>query len=150
MTFLESAEIPRPVIVAGVPVLEHGSPAIWFTFPGRWHDVGRFHRPDGAFTGFYANILTPVRLDGDDWHTTDLFLDIFVTPAGDVHVLDRDEMDAAERAGWVSVAVARRARSEADRLAGAALAGTWPPPVVRRWTLERARQAAGTPPAPPV
>jgi predicted RNA-binding protein associated with RNAse of E/G family len=142
--------LPRPVLVAGAPVLEPGSPAVWFTFPGDWHDIGRFHLPDGTFTGYYANILTPVRIEDDLWQTTDLFLDIFVTPAGAIHPLDQDELDSAERAGWVSRSHAARARREAGRLIRAARAGAWPPPVVRSWTLERARLAAGTPVPPPV
>lgn len=127
------------MLVAGQPVLEADSPAVWLTFPGRWHDIGRFHRPDGTFTGYYANVLTPVRIEGDVWETTDLFLDLFVTPAGEVHLLDVEELAEAERAGWVGPELAGRARAEAERLAGAARDGTWPPPVAREWTLERAR-----------
>jgi uncharacterized protein len=149
VTFLGHATLPDPVTVAGNVVLDSGSPVVWFTFPGEWHDIGRFHRPDGTFTGFYVNVLTPVRIEGDRWDTTDLFLDLFITPAGAVHRLDRDELDAAVRAGWVDDALARRARSEADRLARAALGGSWPPPVVREWTLARARQAATGTPLPP-
>lgn len=149
ITYLPRTPLLRPVEVAGEPVLEDGSPAVWFTFPGRWHDIGRFHRADGTFTGYYANILTPVNVEGDVWHTTDLFLDVFVTPTGSVHLLDVDELDAAERAGWVDVEDSRRARMEADRLMQEAVDGVWPPAVVRDWPLERAH-SAGTPPRPPV
>lgn len=141
----------RPVLVDGIPVLESGSPVIWFTFPGLWHDIGRFHRPDGEFTGLYANVLTPVRIEGDAWYTTDLFLDVFITPSGGVRLLDADELEAAERAGAIDPHLARQARAEADRLVRAASAGNWPPAVVREWTLERARAAAaGTPGGAPV
>jgi predicted RNA-binding protein associated with RNAse of E/G family len=137
--------------VAGLPVLEPGSPVVWFTFPDAWHDVGRFHRLDGRFTGLYANVLTPVRIHGDSWTTTDLFLDVFVTPEGAVHVLDRDELDHAEGRGWIDAALAGRARAEADTLVRAVRQGDWPPAAVHDWTLARARRAAwGTPVAPPV
>jgi len=143
--------VPRPLIVAGATVLEAASPAVWFTFPDAWHDIGRFHLPDGTFTGLYANMLTPVRVEGDAWHTTDLFLDLFITPTGDTHILDRDELDRAEAAGWVEPALAARARSEAERLVRQARQGSWPPRVVMDWPLERAREAAaGTPGTPPV
>jgi predicted RNA-binding protein associated with RNAse of E/G family len=71
VTFLEAAAIKRPMIVAGEVVLEPGSPVVWFSFPGRWYDVGCFHREDGSFTGWYANILTPmeflgIRREGDE------------------------------------------------------------------------------------
>jgi predicted RNA-binding protein associated with RNAse of E/G family len=134
------------VTIGEETVLAPGSPAVWFTFPGEWHDIGRFHRPDGAFTGFYANVLTPVRVEGDAWHTTDLFLDVFLAPGGRLALLDADELDGAERTGAVAPADARRARVEADRLLRAAAAGTWPPPIVHAWPLDRARAvAAGTP-----
>jgi uncharacterized protein len=131
------------VEVAGRPVLEAGSPVIWFTFPGRWHDVGRFHRPDGAFTGYYANVLTPVRIRGDLWETTDLFLDVFLTPTDAIHLLDADELAEAERARWIEPGLVARARTEAESLMRAARAGRWPPAVVREWTLERVRSIAG-------
>lgn len=149
MTYLPAAGVSDPVTVAGSPVLEAASPVVWFTFPGEWHDIGRFHLPDGTFTGYYANILTPVRVDCDDWHTTDLFLDVFVTPAGEVHVLDVDELAEAERRGWIDRRLAGRARLEADRLARAARAGAWPPYLVTAWTLERAERAAAGTPEPP-
>jgi predicted RNA-binding protein associated with RNAse of E/G family len=144
-----AAAVRRPTVVAGVPVLEPGSPVVWFTFTDAWHDVGRFHRPDGRFTGFYANVLTPVLTHGDTWTTTDLFLDVFVTPDGAVHVLDRDELDHAEGRGWIDAALARRARAEADTLVRAVRQGGWPPAAVHEWPLARARRAAGGTRVPP-
>lgn len=133
----------RPSVIDGVTALESGSPIVWFTFPGAWHDVGRFHRADGTFTGLYANVLTPVDgVDGGDWSTTDLFLDVWIpATGGTARILDEDELaDAVER-GWLDHATARQAREEAERLVNAATAGTWPPSVVHDWTLERARAA---------
>jgi predicted RNA-binding protein associated with RNAse of E/G family len=88
VTYLAAAGVPRPVRVGDRVVLEARSPAVWFTFPAAHHDIGRFHTPAGELTGYYANILTPVEVrpgEGgapDQWHTTDLFVDLFVTPAG--------------------------------------------------------------------
>ncbi len=135
-------------MVDGITVLEADSPAVWFTFPGARHDIGRFHTPAGAFTGYYANILTPVEVfprgpDGADrWRTTDLFLDLFVTPAGEAHLLDRDELEDALRRGWIGPGAAQAALAEASRLLEAAARGAWPPPIVDDWPLERARSAA--------
>lgn len=148
VTFLAEAGVPGPVIVDGRPVLEAASPAVWFTFPGARHDIGRFHTPGGRFTGYYANILTPVEVlprgeDGAErWRTTDLFLDVFVTPAGEPFLLDVEELDAALARGWIDPDAATSARAEADRLIEGARSGTWPPPVVDAWPLERARAAA--------
>jgi len=129
-----------PIRVGGRIVLETGSEAVWFTFPGAWHDVGRFHRADGTFTGLYVNILTPpVFHPGHRWETTDLFLDLWIEPGSEPLLLDEDQLREAVERGWVEEALARRAREEAERIRRAFEAGRWPPPVVEEWTLERAR-----------
>jgi predicted RNA-binding protein associated with RNAse of E/G family len=132
-----------PIRIDGRVVLEDGSPVVWFTFPGRWHDVGRFHLSDGTFTGLYANVVTPVELrDGTRWDTTDLFLDLWVDEWGAL-VLDEAELEDALERGWVDDATAARAQEEIERLRAEAEMGVWPPEVVREWTLERAMQALG-------
>ena len=148
VTLLEHAELSKPVSVHDRAVLEHGSPVVWFTFPGLWHDIGRFHTADGRFTGFYANVLTPVHFVAPlHWETTDLCLDVWVDDRG-AELLDADELDDAEAAGAIAGGDAARARAEATDLLERAAAGTWPPSVCREWTLERARKAlrnGGTP-----
>ena len=179
---MPAAGISSPMVVAGRTILEPGAPVVWFTFPGRAHDIGRFHAAGGTFTGYYANVLTPVELDaappppgtlndaelaaaargrhatgavdglpiepaersapnppdeGDVWLTTDLFLDVFLDLTGEVHVLDRDELDEAMARGWVDAATGRRAELEANRLVEAARTGEWPPAIVEEWTLEK-------------
>ncbi|MDB4950423.1 MAG: hypothetical protein JWM27_3072 [Gemmatimonadetes bacterium] len=141
VTFLPSAEVSRPVTVDGLVVLEPGSPVVWTTYRGLWHDVGRFHRADGTFTGTYANVLTPVEMHGAVWATTDLCLDVWLGADGAVRVLDEDELAEALRRGWTDESTAARARAEAERLVDAARQGAWPPPHVAEWTLERARAA---------
>jgi predicted RNA-binding protein associated with RNAse of E/G family len=129
------------IVIGGEVVLEAGADVVWFTFPGLWHDVGRFHRADGTFTGLYANILTPAVLDGAEWDTTDLFLDVWVSPDGRISLLDEDEMEEALDRAWLDAPTAARAREEADQLVAAAAAGSWPPASVHHWTRERCREA---------
>ncbi len=141
ITFSTDLSFEPPIRIDGDVVLETGSEVIWFTFPGAWHDVGLFHRADGTFTGTYANILTPCAFEeGGTWRTTDLFLDVWRDPTGRVQILDEEELEEAEARGWVTEEVARRARAEALALKQQAEAGLWPPPVVREWTLARARE----------
>jgi predicted RNA-binding protein associated with RNAse of E/G family len=143
VTYLPSARLTRPVTAGGRVVLEPGAPVVWFTWRGDvWHDVGRFHRSDGTFTGLYANVLTPVAMHGGEWETTDLFLDVWMDADGRVEILDRHEFDAAVHAGWIDAPTAARALAEAERLAADARAGTWPPAPVHAWTLERVRVRA--------
>jgi predicted RNA-binding protein associated with RNAse of E/G family len=147
VTWLQRARVPRPLVVDGRTILEADSPIVWFTFPGALHDIGRLHTAAGGFTGLYANVLTPVEIAGDEWRTTDLFLDVLLEPGREPRVLDADELEEAVARGWLDEADARTAEEEAARLVAAARAGDWPPPVVDRWPLERARAAAGHSPA---
>jgi predicted RNA-binding protein associated with RNAse of E/G family len=144
VTFLPAAKLKKPMEIGRRVVLEPGSPIVWFTWRGDvWHDVGRFHRADGTFTGVYANVLTPVVMDGAVWETTDLFLDVWMDADGGVEILDRDEFDAALAAGWIDPSTAARALAEAERLAADARRGAWPPAHVHAWTVERAREVVG-------
>jgi predicted RNA-binding protein associated with RNAse of E/G family len=80
-----------------------------------------------------------------EWETTDLFLDVWLDGRGTA-LLDEDELETAVGNGAVSAGDAIRARAEAAALLDGATAGTWPPAICRRWTLERATAArrAGT------
>ena len=143
VTLLESASVDRESRVDGVVILEPGSPIVWFTLPGARHDIGRFHRADGTFTGFYANVLTPVEnIDGADWSTTDLFLDVWLPASGGAaRLLDEEELEEALRRGWIDHGDAAQATAEAARLIDDARTGAWPPAWAHAWTLERARTA---------
>lgn len=156
ITLARDMAFDPPLRIDGEVVLETGSDVVWFTFPGAWHDIGRFHLADDTFTGIYANVLTPPTFHpGDVWRTTDLFLDVWLPAEGDAripdamelagreaHVLDEAQLAEAVDAGWVEEQTARRAREEAVRLVAEAEAGRWPPPVVGDWELETARSAA--------
>lgn len=141
VTFLEAADLAKPVRAGDRVILEPRAPVVWFTFRGLWHDIGRFHLRDGTFTGLYANVLTPVEMEGAVWRTTDLCLDVWMDERG-VQILDEDELAEAERRGWTDAPTAARARHEAAQLAARARAGEWPPARTHEWTLERARAAA--------
>lgn len=138
VTIMRATPLPRPLIVEGRTVLENGAPAVWFTFPGADYDVGRFHTTDHVFTGIYANVLTPVEfVSPTEWRTTDLFIDVWAGTDGRISVLDEDELAAALARGWVDATTAQAAHATATRLLQEHGQGTWPPPVVYDWPLER-------------
>ena len=137
VTVTDPLSLPEPITVDGELVLESGSQAVWFTFPGVWHDVGRFYRADSTFVGFYANILTPPNINGRVWHTTDLFLDVWVQDDSPARILDEDELEEALERGHIDPHTADRAREEATRLIELAETGDWPPDIVREMTLTR-------------
>lgn len=149
VTFLGHTPLAGPIEVDGRVILEPGAPVVWFTFPDARHDIGRFHRADGSFTGLYANVLTPVEgFESASWHTTDLFLDVWLAPGSPPVLLDADELDAAERAGHLTTELADVARREARRLISEIGARRWPPAIVDTWTLERVRRVLASDPGP--
>ena len=137
VTVTDPLSLSEPIIVEGELILESGSQAVWFTFPGAWHDVGRFYRADHSFVGFYANVLTPPTINGRVWHTTDLFLDVWVQDDSPARILDEDELEEALEHGHIDLHTADRARKEATRLIELSKAGNWPPDIVREMTLAR-------------
>lgn len=144
VTFARDLSLEPPIVIGETVALETGSDAVWFTFPDTWHDIGRFHGADGNFTGIYANVITPCVFERTDlWHTTDLFLDVWIDTEDRVSLLDEDEYAAAVESEWIDSALAERALEEANDLLKRAEAGTWPPPIVREWTRDRAIQALG-------
>lgn len=148
VSFQPAMPIDRPMVIGGDVALEPGSPVVWFTFPGAWHDIGRFHDAEGRFTGLYANVLTPVELHRTSsgparWATTDLFLDLWHGVGRDPVILDEEEWAAAREAGHIDGDTAARARREADALRTGAASGAWPPAVVAEWTLVRTLRARG-------
>jgi predicted RNA-binding protein associated with RNAse of E/G family len=137
---MERTPLPAPVRVGDRVILDVDAPVLWFTFDHAWHDIGRFHTAAGAFTGYYANILTPVRFRSPlEWDTTDLFLDVWLDADGTAALLDEDELEDALDRGWITPDTAARARTEARRLLHGAESGAWPPVVVNEWPLARAR-----------
>jgi predicted RNA-binding protein associated with RNAse of E/G family len=143
VTYLPAARLERPVRAGGRVILEPDSPVVWFTYPGEWFDIGRFHLADGRFTGIYANVLTPVEMEGDRWRTTDLCLDVWAGVDGAVELLDEEDLAEAIARGWLDGITAARARAEAEALLRRAREGSWPPAHVREWTLEKVRETLG-------
>jgi predicted RNA-binding protein associated with RNAse of E/G family len=142
ITLMEHTPLSAPVSAGGRTMLEPGAPVVWFTFDGAWHDIGRFHDAGGTFTGWYANLIEPVRFRSPlVWDTTDLFLDVWYDAGGTILLLDEDEFEEALARGWLAAGAAAAAQAEAARLLAAAAAGSWPPAVARDWTLDRARAA---------
>lgn len=139
ITLTVDLDLPSTKVIDGRVAMEPGSSILWFTYPDRWHDIGKCYRRDGTYSGIYANVLTPVRFAPDDvWHTTDLCLDVWLPPGEAPVLLDEDALQAAESIGAISAAHGERARQEAEALMEGARSGAWPPTDVADWSLGRA------------
>lgn len=138
VTFLAATPLKKPVMIDGQLALEPDAPAIWFTFPGMMHDIGRFHTVQGEFTGLYANVMRPVEIVSEyEWRATDLFVDVWVGIARPARIIDVDELGIALANRWIDAATGASALAEAERLVAQHEAGAWPPAIVNEWTLER-------------
>jgi predicted RNA-binding protein associated with RNAse of E/G family len=116
-----------------------GYHAVWFLFNGQPFDVARFYRPDGTWTGYYADVLEPVNWDGNDPETlqpiVDLFLDLWIAPDGKHLVLDADEFEDAVSDGYLSEQQIDHARSTLQELIDQTAQGLFPPPSVQEFKL---------------
>ncbi len=142
ITLHDPATLDAELRVDDQLIYQPGAAIVWFVFPSRWYDVGRFHLRDGTFTGYYVNLITPVEIQGHLWTMHDLCLDLWVRSDGSFRILDQDEFDEAVDHQWIDRVTAQRARDTLDRLAAAVRDGRWPPAVVADHDLERVRALA--------
>lgn len=129
----------KPLTYLGETVMDTGYRAVWFLFKDQPFDVGRFYRPDGALTGYYADVLEPVRWVGSDPTTlepiTDLFLDLWIAPDGRHVVLDEDEFEEAIGRGILTPEQIDHARRVLGELTEATKRGAFPPAVAKDFRL---------------
>ncbi len=129
-----------PIIVRGETVLAENFTGVWFLYAGENHDVGRIHDRQGRLTGYYCDMILPMEeIGADRFAITDLFLDLWISPAGQATVLDRDELEEALSRGWVTTQQATLAEESLSRLLRLVEAGSFPPPLVTRTDLYPAR-----------
>ncbi|WP_439028529.1 DUF402 domain-containing protein [Haloarchaeobius sp. DT45] len=92
---------------------ERGDVAITKLKEGRWWYPTVYRGEDGTKKGTYVNICTPVELFPDQARYVDLHVDVVKHADGTVERVDDDELDEAVAAGYVSEALAEKARSVA-------------------------------------
>ncbi len=126
----------RSLVYRGEEVIADGYRAIWFLFKDQPYDIGRFYRPDGSWTGYYVDVLEPVRWQGAEAETlellVDLFLDLWIARDGSYQVLDEDEFEEALRLGHITDAQAEHARRVLRDIVDRVQTGNFLPDVVTR------------------
>lgn len=125
--------------IEGEQAMDVGGSILWFLFPGAWHDIGKFYLSDGTFTGWYTNLCTPWQANGDDWSSTDLFLDHWISVAGKSVWLDEDEFEEACAKKLLTEDQQERTREQRDQIQQKINAKSWPPAEVEVMDLEEAR-----------
>jgi nicotinamide-nucleotide amidase len=84
-------QFPTPTRDLGYVTLINGDLFIETFYLDRWYNVFEIRSPEGVLKGWYANVTRPAyELDGAlIWE--DLFLDVWMSPHGEVLYLDEDE-----------------------------------------------------------
>lgn len=104
-----------PIVQNGKTVLGDNFPVVWCVFTGLWYDVGIVYNLDNEWTGYYCDVLKPVKRSVDEtgklesFEITDLFLDLWVNPDGTYEIQDEDEFEAAIQAGAIDTELEKEA-----------------------------------------
>jgi predicted RNA-binding protein associated with RNAse of E/G family len=78
----------------GFVLLEPNDRWTEYFFADRWYNIFEIRASDGSLKGWYCNITRPAHISPDEVAAEDLALDLWVTPGGDMQVLDEDEFAA--------------------------------------------------------
>ena len=128
-----------PIVQNGETVLGDNFAAVWFVFTGLWYDVGKVYNLDNEWTGYYCDILKPVKrrvnVAGklDCFEITDLFLDLWVNPDRTYQIQDEDEFEEAIQTGAISSELAEKARDTLSALIVEVETGKFPPQIVQKY-----------------
>ena len=111
-----------PIVQNGETVLADNFAAVWFVFTGLWYDIGKVYNLDNEWTGYYCDIMKPVkrRMNTagklDCFEITDLFLDLWINPDGTYEIQDEDEFEEAIQIGAIDTELEKKARDVLDTL----------------------------------
>jgi predicted RNA-binding protein associated with RNAse of E/G family len=85
----------RPVRDLGYTIFEPGDLFIEYYYTDRWFNIFEIRNVQSERKGWYCNIAEPAIISADHIEQIDLYLDMWVTPTGEILVLDEDEFAAA-------------------------------------------------------
>ena len=89
------AHFGRPDVDIGVMTFRQGDLMTEWFYTDRYYNVFRVEDvDDGRIKGWYCNITRPAIITEDRITADDLALDVFVSPSGEVTLLDEDELAA--------------------------------------------------------
>jgi predicted RNA-binding protein associated with RNAse of E/G family len=96
-------------------VLGDNFAVFWFVFSNLWYSVAKVYNLDNEWTGYYCDILKPVKRNVDAsgkpnrFEITDLFLDLWINPDGTYEIQDEDEFEEAVQNGAIDAELERKA-----------------------------------------
>ena len=122
-----------PIVIDGITVMGAHFNAIWFIFANRWYDIGKIYNLENQFTGYYCDIILPMKRSEPHIEITDLFLDVWVSQDGSYQILDADEFESALHNHRIQADLANQARKALQELIIEIESGAFPPEIVIRW-----------------
>ena len=128
-----------PIVQNGRTVLADNFAVVWFVFTGLWYDVGKVYNLNNEWTGYYCDIMKPVkrRVDASDkldcFEITDLFLDLWINPDGTYQIQDEDEFEEAIQKGVIGSELESSARDVLTALIVEVETGKFPPQFVQEY-----------------
>jgi predicted RNA-binding protein associated with RNAse of E/G family len=125
--------LERPTVLEGRTITENGYRGVLFEFAKEWYEIMKIWNFEGGLVGYYCNINTPPKRFEGGYEVTDLFLDLWVFPDLEHHVLDEDEFEVAIGKGWIDIENAEKARETLDHLVQRVKKGEFPPGVVEKY-----------------
>ncbi len=84
----------RAPLDLGYVVLEPGDRWTEYFYADQWYNIFEIRASDGRLKGWYCNVTRPARISTAEVVWEDLALDLWVTPDGEMRVLDKDEFAA--------------------------------------------------------
>ncbi len=120
-----------PIILNGETVLGDNFTAVWFVFAGYWYDIGKIYNLKNEWTGYYCDIIKPVKRQEGIFEIVDLFLDLWISPDGTYVIQDEDEFEHAVRNGDISKELAKQARNALTKLISEVESGNFPSEFVK-------------------
>ncbi len=91
------AQFGHADVDAGCVIFRRGDTMTEWFFSDRWYNVFRLQDVgNGRLKGWYCNITRPAVIGDGLVYADDLALDVFVSPRGELQVLDEDEFAALE------------------------------------------------------
>lgn len=106
-----------PIIQNDKTVLGDDFAVVWFVFTNLWYGVAKVYNLENAWTGYYCDIMKPVKRDitvarkPNYFEITDLFLDLWINPDGTYEIQDEDEFENAVQEGIINTELEKETRS---------------------------------------
>lgn len=129
--------------IGGTVIAGPGYLCFRFWLPAYDQIVERYFSDDGVAAGTLLDVCTPLVCQLDSCSTTDLLLDLWIDPRGQVTLYKEAQFEEAVRSGLLESEQADLAERHVRELTAALARGRFPPPLVRNWRVDPARIRGG-------